>query len=188
MMIDTVINQTRDRMKKSIEVTSGDLASIRSGRATPALVENIVVPVYGGTQHLKLMELATITTMDAKTIVIGPYDPSIISEISRGLEAANTGLSPVVDGDIIRIVIPALSEERRQEYIKLAHTKLEAGRVMVRQARQQGMKELQKLAADKTISEDEQKHAERMVQELTDEMIADIDAIGKRKEVELLQV
>jgi len=134
------------------------------------------------------MELATITTMDAKTIVIAPYDPSVITEIAKGLEAANTGLSPVVDGDIIRITIPPLSEERRQEYIKLAKTKLEAGRVMVRQARQMGMKDLQKLVADKTISEDEEKHGERMVQELTDEMIADIDAIGSRKEAELLQV
>ncbi len=187
-MIDSVTSQVRDRMKKAIEVTSNDLASIRSGRATPALVEHIVVTVYGGTQHLKLMELATITTMDAKTIVIAPYDPSVITEIAKGLEAANTGLSPVVDGDIIRITIPPLSEERRQEYIKLAKTKLEAGRVMVRQARQMGMKDLQKLVADKTISEDEEKHGERMVQELTDEIIADIDAIGSRKEAELLQV
>lgn len=187
-MIDSVTNSVRDRMKKAIEVTSNDLASIRSGRATPALVEHIVVAVYGGTQHLKLMELATITTMDAKTIVIAPYDPSVITEIAKGLEAANTGLSPVVDGDIIRITIPPLSEERRQEYIKLARTKLEAGRVMVRQARQMGMKDLQKLVADKSISEDEEKHGERLVQELTDEMIADIDAIGARKEAELLQV
>ncbi len=187
-MIDQTLAQARDRMRKAIEVTSNDLASIRSGRATPALVEHIVVTVYGGTQHLKLMELATITTMDAKTIVIAPYDPSVITEIAKGLEAANTGLSPVVDGDIIRITIPPLSEERRQEYIKLAKTKLEAGRVMVRQARQMGMKDLQKLVSDKTISEDEEKHGERMVQELTDEMIADIDAIGARKEAELLQV
>lgn len=187
-MIEPILQQTRDHMKKAIEVTTNDLSSIRSGRATPALVEHIVVTVYDGTQHLKLMELATITTMDAKTIVISPFDPSVIGEIARGIEAANTGLSPVVDGEIIRITIPPLSEERRQEYIKLARVKLEAGRVMIRQIRQGAMKDLQKLEADNEISEDEVKHAQRQIQELTDEVIADIDGIGQRKETELLQV
>lgn len=187
-MIEPILNQTRDHMKKAIEVTSNDLSSVRSGRATPALVEHLVVAVYGGTQHLKLMELATITTMDVKTIMISPFDPSVIQEIARGIEAANTGLSPVVDGEIIRISIPPLSEERRQEYIKLARVKLEAGKVMIRQVRQGAMKDVQKLETANEISEDEVKHAQRLIQELTDEVIADIDAIGTRKEAELLQV
>jgi ribosome recycling factor len=188
MMLDIQLNQTRERMKKAIEVTRTDLGSIRSGRATPALVENIVVAVYGGTQHLKVMELATITTTDAKTIVISPYDPSIIAEIERGIAAANTGLSPVVDGEIVRITIPSLSEERRQEYIKLAKAKLESGRIMVRQVRHDAMKELAAAEASKDISEDDRKHGEKKVQELTDEMIAEVDAIGEKKEAELLQI
>ncbi len=187
-MIDPVINTTRDRMKKAIEVTGTDLSSIRSGRATPALVENIVVAVYGGTQHLKMMELSTITTADAKSIVISPYDPSIITEIQRGLEAANVGLTPVIDGEIIRISLPPLSEERRQEYIKLAKTKLEGGRIMIRQVRHESMKDLSKMEAEGTASEDEKAMGEKKVQELTDEMIAEIDAIGQKKEADLMQV
>jgi len=187
-MIDSLLSSTRDRMKKAIDAVRTDMSSIRSGRATPALVENVVIPVYNGTQHLKIMELATITTMDAKTIVIAPYDPSIIREIERGIETANIGMSPVIDGEIIRISLPPLSEERRMEYIKLAKAKLEAGRVMIRQVRQDAMKEISRTEDDGAISEDEKSLGEKKVQELTDEMIAEIDALGKKKEEELLQV
>lgn len=183
-MIDSLLATTRDRMKKAIEVTRTDLSSIRSGRATPALVENIVVSVYGGTQHLKIMELATIATLDSKTLVISPYDPSIIAEIERGIGAANVGLSPAVDGELIRIAIPPLSEERRQEYIKLAKVKLEAGKVMVRGVRHDAMKEIERAQID----EDESKAGEKKVQELTDEMIAELESIEEKKEAELLQV
>jgi ribosome recycling factor len=184
-MIDSIIAATRDRMKKAIEISHNDLASIRSGRATPALVENLVIPVYGGSQHLKLMELATITVSDAKTIVISPYDPSVIVELEKGIAAASTGLSPVVDGEVIRITIPPLSEERRQEYIKLARAKLESGRVMIRQIRHEAMKEFEKL---EELSEDEEAAGEKKVQELTNEMIAELDSIGEKKEAELLQI
>lgn len=187
-MIEPILNTTRDHMKKALGVTQQDLSSIRSGRATSALVDQVIIPAYGGSQRLKLMEMATITTMDAKTIVISPYDPSQIVDIERGILEANIGLVPVVDGEIIRITIPALSEERRREYIKLAKTKLEAGRVMVRQIRAEAMRDLKKLEGDKDISEDERTHGERSVQELTDEMIAELDSLGERKEAELLQI
>jgi ribosome recycling factor len=187
-MIDAILAATRDHMKKALEVTNQDLSGIRSGRATPALVENIVISCYGGSQHLKIMEMATITTMDAKTIVIAPYDPSVVTEIERGIQEANRGLTPVVDGEIIRITIPPLSAERRGEYIKLAKTKIEAGRVMVRQIRHEAMRDLKKGAEAKTISEDERKHAEKKAQEMTDEIIAEIDSLGQKKEAELLQV
>lgn len=187
-MIDQLPSQTRDRMKKAFEVTQTDLSSIRSGRATPALVEKIVISAYGGSQKLKVMELATITTTDAKTLVISPYDPSIIGDIEKGILEANTGLTPVIDGEVIRISIPPLSEERRQEYIKLARAKLEAGRIMIRQVRHDAMKDLKKVEDEGTISQDERKHGEKMVQELTDEVIADIDNLEARKEQELLQV
>lgn len=187
-MIDNLLNSTRDRMRKAIEVTKIDLSSIRSGRATPALVENIVVSVYGGTQHLKVMELATIGTTDAKTLVISPYDPSIIGEIEKGIAAANVGLNPVVDGEVLRISIPPLSEERRQEYIKLAKVKLEAGKVMVRGVRHDAMKELAGALASKDLGEDENKAGEKKVQELTDEMIAELESMEEKKEAELMQV
>jgi ribosome recycling factor len=182
-MIEPILNAAREKMKKALDVTRTDLTSIRSGRATPALIENIVIMAYGGTQRLRVQEMGTITTMDSKTLVISPYDISTIGEIEKGIMAASTGLTPVVDREIIRITIPLLSEERRLEYIKLAKAKLEGGKVMVRQIRGEAMKELKKL-----LSEDEQKHGERLVQELTDEMIAEIDTVGQKKEAELLQV
>jgi ribosome recycling factor len=187
-MIEPILQKAREHMKKAIEVTSGDLATIRSGRATPALVENIMIMAYGGSQKLRVMEMATITTMDAKTIVIAPYDPSTIAEIEKGIGTANSGLVPVVDGEIIRITIPPLSQERRLEYLKLAKAKLESGKVMVRQIRQEAMKDLRKSTDEKEISEDQQKFGEKQVQEMTDEMIADIEGMGERKETELMQV
>jgi ribosome recycling factor len=132
---------------------------------------------------MRIQEMATITTMDAKTIVISPYDISTIAEIEKGIQVGSTGLTPVVDRDLIRITIPALSEERRHEYIKLAKAKLEAGKVMVRQIRADAMKTLKALP-----SEDEQKHGERLIQELTDEMVAELDNMGVHKEQELLQI
>ena len=187
-MIEALLHQTREKMRKAIAVTHNDLSSIRSGRATPALVEHIVIPAYGGSQRLKLMEMATITTMDAKTIMIAPYDPSQTGDIERGILEANVGLTPVIDGEILRISIPSLSEERRLEYLKLAKTKLEAGRVMVRQIRGDAMRDIKKLEGAGNVSEDQQKHGEKLVQELTDEMIAEIDSLGEKKEAELMQV
>jgi len=187
-MIDTILSKTREAMRKSLEVTKQDLSSIRSGRATPALIENITILAYGGSQKLKLLEMATITTSDTRTLLIAPYDPSQITEIERSILEANVGLTPVIDGEHIRITIPSLSEERRREYIKLAKTKLEGGRIMVRQVRAEAMRDLKRLEADKTISEDEQEHGERLVQEQTDEMIAEINTLGEKKEQELLQV
>jgi ribosome recycling factor len=182
-MIEQTLNTAREKMKKALDVTRTDLTSIRSGRATPALVENIIVMAYGGTQRLRVQEMGTITTLDSKTVVITPYDPSTIAEIEKGILAGSSGLTPVVDRDIIRITIPLLSEERRMEYVKLAKAKLEAGKVMIRQIRGDAMKELKKLD-----NEDEEKHGERMIQELTDEMVAEIDTMGAKKEQELLQV
>lgn len=187
-MIEPILNTAREKMKKALDVTRTDLTSIRSGRATPALVENIIIMAYGGTQRLRVQEMATIATMDSKTLVITPYDPSTIAEIEKGIMVGSTGLTPVVDREIIRITIPLLSEERRLEYIKLAKAKLESGRVMVRQIRGDAMRELKKAEEGKTISEDERKHGEKLVQELTDEMVAEIDTMGTRKEAELLQV
>jgi ribosome recycling factor len=187
-MIDTILSQTREHMKKSIEITRNDLTSIRSGRANPALVENIIINAYGGTQKMKLLEMATITTQDSKTILIAPFDPSQVNEISKGIQEANAGLNANVDGELLRIVIPPLSEERRLEYIKLAKAKLEAGRIMVRQVRQEAMKDIKKAKEAGDVTEDQEKVGEKQVQELTDEMIAEVDSMGQKKEQELLQI
>lgn len=184
----TVLQDARIRMQKALDISKQDLSSIRSGRATPALVENIVVAAYGGTQKLKILELATINVLDVKTITITPYDPATLSEIEKGIQDANVGLSPLKEGEYIRISLPPLSQERRLEYLKLAKAKLESGRVMIRQIRHDAMKELQKLSDGKFLTEDQLRQEEKQVQTLTDELIAEIDMLGERKETELMQV
>lgn len=187
-MIDSILSHTREKMRKVIEVTRADLSSIRSGRATASLVENILITAYEGTQKLRVMEMATISVPDAKTLVITPYDPSTREDLIRGIQAGSANLTPVSDGDVLRVTIPAMSQEQREDYIKLARTKLEGGRIMVRQVRQEAMKDLKREQDEKTISEDQEKVGEKKVQELTDEIMSEIDALGEKKEVELMQV
>lgn len=183
-----LVNNTKQKMIKVLEVIKTDLGTVRTGRAAPSLVENIVVSVYGGSTKLKIMELATINTSDSQTLVLSPFDPSIIGEIQKGIQEANVGLSPSNDGQVIRIAIPLLSEERRQQLIHVMKQKLENGRIMVRQVRQEAMNDVKKQHTDKTISEDEMKRLEKEVQKVTDDITADIDFMGKKKEEELLQI
>lgn len=187
-MIDQVLKQTQEKMHKSVDVTVGDLATIRSGRASTAIVENISISAYDGTQKLKLMEMATLSTPDTKTILVTPYDISQIPAISKGILESNTGLTPSAEGDVVRISIPQLSQERRQEYIKLARTKVEAGKVMIRQVRHEAIKDLKQALDDNQISEDEEKIGEKKIQELTDHHVAELDQIMDRKESELSQI
>ena len=171
-----------------MEVIKTDLSTLRVGKASPSLVENIVVNAYSGTQKLKVVELAQISTTDSQTIVITPYDNSIIGEIQKSILESNTGFNPVIDGQLIRISIPPLSEERRQQLVSLVHTKLEGGKIQIRQVRHEIMNDIKKQFSDKTISEDDVMHLEKEVQKLTDDTIAEIEALGKRKEEELLQI
>lgn len=182
------LQAAHQQMQKVLEVLRSDLATIRTGRATPSLIDNIVVSVYGNTAKLKVMEVATIATTDPQTLVITPFDGSIIGEIQKGLEVANIGLTPVIDGNLIRISIPPLSQERREQLIHLMKQKLENGKIMVRQARQDAMKDVKKQFDDKTISEDEKMRLEKEVQNLTDSTIEQIESLGKAKEGELLQI
>ncbi len=183
--MDPFIETIHSRMTKVLDVIKNDLATIRTGRAAPSLVENIVISAYGGTTRLKVMELATIHAQDTQTLVITPFDGSIIGDIKKGLEEANTGLTPVIDNAIIRISIPLLSLERREELIHLMKQKLENGRILVRQARGDGMNDIKK---DESLSEDDQKRLEKDLQRITDEMMIQIDSLGKQKEEELLQI
>ena len=187
-MIDIILSQTRTKMQKCLDLTKTDVSSVRSGRATPALVENIVIVAYEGTQKLKLMEMATISTPDARTVLITPYDVTTVQDIAKGIQESHAGLNPQSDGEVVRVTIPLLSEEQRKDYLKLANAKLEAGKIMIRQVRQEAMKDLKRLKDDKQIGEDEEKVGEKKVQEITDTMVNDIDTLGKRKEEELMQV
>ncbi len=182
------ISEIQSKMQKALEIIRQDLGTIRTGRATPALVENVVVSVYGGTQNLRVVELGTITTSESRSLVITPFDQSIIEEMSRGIQLANIGLTPILDGDVIRINIPSLTEERRQEYTKLVKVKLEAGRVMIRQLRHEMMSELKRKEEAKEISEDDRRRQEEELQKLTDNFIAEIEELGRQKETELLQI
>lgn len=162
-----------------------DAGTIRTGRATPALVENIVIDAYGGGQRLRVMELATITAPDPQSIIISPWDKSIIGDIKKGIDSANIGLNPVVTNDVIRINIPPLTSEDRENYIRILHQKLENGRVLVRQIRQEGMHEVRDSFEKKEISEDQKVVQEKRLQEMTDEYIGKIEDVGKAKEREL---
>lgn len=175
----------RQRMQAALDAARQDAGTIRTGRATPALVENVVVEAYGGAQKLRVMELATITAPDPQSIVISPWDKSIIGDIKKGIEQANIGLTPVIAGEVIRINIAALTSEDRENYVKLLHQKLENGRVIVRQIRQEGMHEIRDRFEKKEISEDEKVLQEKRLQEITDEYIGRIEDVGETKEREL---
>lgn len=183
-MDPNLIATTREHMRKALEILSADLATIRTGKAAPALVENISVSVYGGSTKLRIMELATVSAADASSLVITPFDVSIIEEIRKGIMESGSGLNPASDGQVIRINIPPLSEERRKELIHMMHQKLESGHVMIRQLRHEAMTDLKK----GDLPEDENDRLEKEIQKATDDFTAEIDALGKKKEEELMQI
>lgn len=178
----------REKMAKALGVLQADIGAIRTGRATPSLVENIVVPAYGGTQMLKVLEVATITAPDPSQIIISPWDKSIIGDIKKGILGANVGMNPSIDGEVIRIVVPPLTTEDREKYVKLLSTKLEAAKVTIRQIRGDVMHDLKGKFEKKEITEDEKFSSEKKLQEITDEFVAKVEEMGKKKEVELLQI
>jgi ribosome recycling factor len=178
----------RSKMQSSLDIVASDIAGIRTGRATPALVENIVCPAYGGTQRLKVVELATITAPDPSQIIINPWDKSIIGDIRKGIMEANVGMNPSIDGEIIRITIPPLTTEDRGKYIKLLSMKLESGKVVIRQVRADEMHEIKKKFEAKEMTEDEKFGNEKKVQVITDEYVGKIEEMGEKKKLELLQI
>ena len=178
----------RKRMQEVLDFVAGDVASVRTGRATPSIVEDIVVSAYGGQQKLKVQELAGISSPDAQTIVIDPWDKSIIGDIKKGIQMANVGLNPNIDGEIIRISVPQMTKEDREKYVKLLKTKIESGKVMVRQVRGDVLKDIKSAFEKKKLSEDEKFAEEKKLQDITDEFVEKIEEVGKKKEKELLQV
>ena len=181
-------SSARQKMQQVFELVVSDIASVRTGRATPALVEDLGVHVYGGQQRLKVQELATISAPDTQTLVIDPWDKSIIGEIRQGILAANIGLNPSIDGEIIRLALPLMTSEDREKYVKLLHMKLENGRIMIRQIRGDFMRAIKEAFEKKDLSEDEKFDREKKVQDITDEFIGKIDALGEKKRQELLQM
>jgi len=174
------------KMHKALDFVRQDVGAIRTGRATPALVENVVINAYGGSAKLKIVELATISVSDPQSLVITPYDPSIIGDIRRDLANANLGLTPVLDNNVIRVAVPALTSERRFEYVKMLHRKLEDGRVKIRQIRHDRMGELKREFESREVNEDDKERVEEELQKLTDKMMEEIENIGEAKEKEIV--
>lgn len=176
------------KMQKVVDTVASDISGIRTGRATPSLVENIMVPAYGGTQMMRVLEVASITAPDTQTIVISPWDKSIIGDIRKGILEANMGMNPSIDGEVIRIAFPPLTTEDREKYVKLLSQKLENGKVMIRQVRADEMHDIKKHLEEKELTEDDAKDFEKKAQELTDLYIGKIEAIGETKKADLLQI
>jgi ribosome recycling factor len=183
--MDQLLTDTKNKIQRVLDVLKGDLDTVRTGRAAPSLVENIVISAYGGSARLKVMELATIGATDTHTLIVTPFDPSIIGEIQKGIESANAGFTPSIDGNIIRISIPPLSQERREELIKAMRQKLENGKIMVRQVRHEAMEDIRKEYEGR---EDDIKRLEKDVQKLVDDTVETIESWGKQKETELMQI
>src|SRR4030042_3529170 len=178
----------RNKMQQVVNLVLSDISSLRTGRATSAVIDSLLVDVYKGQQKLKIQELATITSTDAQTLVIDPWDKSIIGEIRQGILSANIGLNPMVDGEIIRINFPVMTTEDREKYIKLLSTKLENGRIIIRQIRGEAMRDLKENFEEKQISEDEKFEGEKNIQKITDEYINRINEAGENKKKDLLQI
>ena len=186
--MDQLINETLQKMQKVVEVIKIDLSTVRTGRATPSLIENIMVAAYGGTQKLKVVELGHVASSDSQTLTVAPYDASIIGEIRKGIEVANVGLNPVIDGQVIRIAIPPLSQERREQLVQLVKQKLEGGKIQLRQLRHDAISSVKKTESEAHLSEDEVSHLEKEIQKITDEITLEIDTLGKKKEEELMAI
>lgn len=176
------------KMQSTLDMVASDIAGVRTGRASSSLVENIVCPAYGGTQRLRVVELASIASPDPTQILISPWDKSIIGDIRKGIVEANIGLNPSIDGEVIRIIIPPMTTEDREKYVKLLSGKLESGKVAIRQVRGDEMHELKKKFEAKEITEDEHFAFEKKLQEITDGFIGKIEEMGEKKKAELLQI
>jgi len=186
MTIDEVLAEARSSMKKAVEALEGDLAAMRTGRASTALVDKLLVEYYG--TPTRLMELALISVPEPQLISIRPYDPNAIKDIERAILQSDLGLNPNNDGKIIRLQIPSLNEQRRRELSKAVSKRSEDARISIRHARRNGLEGLKSLERDKEISEDEFYLGRDEIQELTDENIKKVDEIGAAKEAEIMEV
>jgi ribosome recycling factor len=187
-MDDSIAGEAKKNMQKAFDVLNHDLATVRSGKASNQMVEDIEINAYNGTARLKVMELATISTPDPKTIVIAPFDVSIIGDIEKGINDSGLGINPVVSESIIRLSVPPLTEERRAEMVKMINQKCESGKVMIRQCRQDSMHQVKKLKDEGHTSEDILEREEKEIQRFTDEFIKNIEMLADQKEKELMTV
>jgi ribosome recycling factor len=185
-MIKETLAQTRTRMGKALEDFQAELATVRTGRATAALLDHIRIDYYGNPTPLN--QVATLGVPEPNLLTVQPWDQSLISSIEKAIRSSDLGLNPMSDGKILRVPIPPLTEERRKELVKHLHRVLENHRTAVRSIRRDANEALKKLLKDKKISEDDEKRGIEDVQKLTDEFVAKLDGQGKSKESEILQM
>jgi len=184
--LEKVISVTESKMNTTIELYANELKSIRTGRANIGILDSIKVEYYG--EYMPLNQVATLSTPDSHTIIIDPWDKSIIKEIEKEIEKSNIGIKPSNDGNVIRLPIPPLSEERRKEFVKLAKKKAEDFKIAIRNVRREANENIKKLEKDKVISEDDSKKGSDKVQQLTDKFIEKIDKMFQVKEKEIMEV
>jgi ribosome recycling factor len=185
-VIEDFVNDAMQRMDKSVDATHEHFNSVRTGRAAPALLDRIQVDYYGTPTPLK--NLATISAPEPRLLSIQPFDPSSVRQVEKAIMESDLGLTPSNDGKLIRLPIPQLTEERRKELVKLVRHMAEEGRVAVRNVRRDAIKHLEVLVKDGDVGDDEERAAEGRVQKVTDDHVAKIDELLKRKEAEIMEV
>ena len=185
-LIDELLEDAGDRMSKSVDATNHEFASVRTGRASPALLDRVHVDYYGASTPLR--QLATINAAEAQLLTVQPYDKSSMKAIERGITEANLGLTPSNDGNIIRLVIPQRTEERSREFVKMVRHIAEEGRIAIRNVRRDVMHDLRELKDEGDVGADEEHRAEAGLQKLTNDKIAELDALLNGKEEEILEV
>jgi len=185
-MIADVISDTKTRMAKAIEATKHEFSSLRTGRASPALLEQIRIDYYGTPTPIN--QMATITVPEPRLLVVQPWDRKMVKDIERGILKSELGLNPSSDGTHVRVPIPALTEERRKELVKVAHRHAEEGRVAIRNVRREAKEMIEQFEEDGDISEDDAKRGLDELQKLTDKYIADVEALLASKDKEIMEV
>lgn len=183
MTVNEILREAENKMKKACEIVREEFAHLRSGKATPALLDPVKIEYYGTVMPLK--QMANIIVHSAKTLIVQPWDKSALGAIEKGIQKANLGINPSNDGNVIRIEIPPLTEERRNELVKVANQIAEQGRVSIRNIRRESNETLKKAEKDGTISEDESFTGQKKIQELTDKYIAEVDKLLEAKEKEI---
>jgi ribosome recycling factor len=185
-MIDDFLKDAREHMDKSVDATRGKFGTIRTGRASPSLLDRVMVDYYGTQTPLK--QLATIHTAEARLLTVQPYDKNSLKAIERGIMESDVGLTPSNDGQIIRLTIPELTEERRKELVKVARSLAEEGKVALRNIRRDTMHDLRELRDAGEAGADDEHRAEEALQKITDEKVKELDGLLKAKEEEILEV
>jgi ribosome recycling factor len=186
MSIEEVIIDADDRMGKAVEVLKRDLGTLRTGRATPALLENLTVDYYGSPTALN--QIATISAPEARLLMIQPWDKQALRDIEKSLLKSEMGFNPSNDGNIIRVPVAPLTQERRKEMVKVLKRKIEDGKVAVRNVRRDALEHLRSMERNKLVSQDDNRRAQDTLQKTTDANIAQIDQVSGAKEAEIMQV